>query len=110
MHAGQSAGRSFTCSYGIKDRKKSPGGGGSQWKNRPKISKKYRKIALFSIFQGGQRKKDRKIVKKGRKIALLSLYLLYLYHVCCRRPCMQANQQEDHLHVLTVSKIEKSLQ
>jgi len=37
----------------------------------PKISKKYRKIALFSLFQGrgGQQKKDRKIAKKGRKIA-----------------------------------------
>jgi len=33
----------------------------------PKISKKYRKIALFSLFQWGQRKKDRKIAKKGLK-------------------------------------------
>jgi len=55
-----------------------------QWKKRPKISKKYRKIALFSLFQeggGATKKKDRKIAKKGRKISLLSLYLLYLYHV-----------------------------
>jgi len=43
-------------------------------KKIPKISKKYRKIALFSLFQkGGNEKKDRKIAKKGRKIALLSL-------------------------------------
>jgi len=28
---------------------------------RPKISKKYQKMALFSLFQGGQRKKGLKI-------------------------------------------------
>jgi len=52
------------------------------FKKRPKISKKYQKIALFSLFQGGggQREKDRKM-EKGRKIAPFSLYLLYLYHV-----------------------------
>jgi len=32
-----------------------------------KISKKYRKIALFSLFQGGQRIKGRKIAKKRPK-------------------------------------------
>jgi len=36
--------------------------------------KKYRKLALFSLFQGGREGNG----KKGRKIALLSLYLLYL--------------------------------
>jgi len=43
----------------------------------PKVSKKYRKIALFSLFQGereGQWKKDRKIAKKDRKIAPLKGY------------------------------------
>jgi len=36
---------------------------------RPKISKKYRKIALFtsSRGEGGQRKKDQKIAKKAEK-------------------------------------------
>jgi len=47
---------------------------GEPTEKRPKISKKYRKIAIFSLFQGGNGKKD-------RKISLLSLYLLYLYHV-----------------------------
>jgi len=57
------------------------GGGGNGKKDR-KISKKYLKIALFSLFQGGgKRKKDRKIAKQGRKIALLSFYILYLYHI-----------------------------
>jgi len=38
----------------------------------------YRKIALFSLFQGrGATEKIPKIAKKGRKFALLSLYLLY---------------------------------
>jgi len=60
-------------------RKFSSGGRGN---GIPKISKKYRKIALFSLFQGeGQRKKRPKNSKKCRKKALLSLYLLYLYHV-----------------------------
>jgi len=50
---------------------------------RSKISKKYRKIALFSLFQGGGggNGKRPKNSKKRPKIALLSLYLLYLYHV-----------------------------
>jgi len=57
------------------------GRGGSGKKER-KLAKKYRKIALFSLFQGGANEiKDRKIAKKKPKIALLSLYLLYLYHV-----------------------------
>jgi len=55
---------------------------GGQRKKQPKISKKYPKITLFSLFQGvGQRKKRPKNSKKGPKIALLSLYLLHLYHV-----------------------------
>jgi len=68
---------------------------------RPKISKKYRKIALFSLFEGAGNGKKTENSKKGRKIALLGLYLLYLYHVWksrgggarptsaprCRRPC-----------------------
>jgi len=37
-------------------------------KKRPKISKKYRKIALFSLFQeGGATEKRPKNSKKGRK-------------------------------------------
>jgi len=80
------------------------GGGGNG--KRPKISKQYRKIALFSIFRGRRAmekrpknsKKDRKKallslfqeggngkktenLQKKKKIALLSLYLPYLYHV-----------------------------
>jgi len=51
-----------------------PEGGGAT-KKRPKISKKYRKIAKFSLFQG------RGATEKRPKIALLSLYLLYLYRV-----------------------------
>jgi len=55
---------------------------GKPTEKRPKISKKYQKIALFGLFQrGATEKKGRKIAKKDRKIALLSLYLLYLYHV-----------------------------
>jgi len=54
--------------------------GGGPTEKKPKISKKYRKIALFSLFQGGGQQKDRKMAK-DRKIAFLSLYLLYLYHV-----------------------------
>jgi len=54
---------------------------GGPTEKRPKIGKKYRKIVLFSLFQGSQRKKDWTIAKKGRKIALLSLYLLYLCYV-----------------------------
>jgi len=44
---------------------------------RLKNSKKDRKLALLSLFQGvgGNGKKDRKIAKKYQKIALLSLYL-----------------------------------
>jgi len=38
-----------------------------EMEKRPKISKKYRKIALFSLFQGGQRKKDQKIAKNAEK-------------------------------------------
>jgi len=55
-------------------------GEGAPRKKRPKISKKYRKIALFASSRGGQRKKDQKIAKRP-KTALLSLYLLHLYHV-----------------------------
>jgi len=55
-----------------------PVGGATE--KRPKISKKYRKIALFSLFQGAMEKRP-KNSKKGRKIALLSLYVLYLYHI-----------------------------
>jgi len=33
----------------------------------PKSSKKDRKIALLSFFQGDERKKDRKIAKKDQK-------------------------------------------
>jgi len=43
-----------------------PGGGGATEK-RPKISKKYRKIAIFSLFQGANGKKAEKIVKKAEK-------------------------------------------
>jgi len=66
-----------------------PGGEGANEK-RPKISKKYRKTALFASSRGGggngkkdrkNNKKGRKIAKKGRKIARLSLYVLYLYNV-----------------------------
>jgi len=44
--------------------------GGEVTALRPKISKKYRKIALFRLFQRGSQR------KKERKIALLNLYLL----------------------------------
>jgi len=58
-----------------------PGEGGNG--KRPKISKTYRKIALFSLFRGrGEATENRpKNSKKSRKTALLSLYLLYLHHV-----------------------------
>jgi len=52
-----------------------------QRKKDLKLAKNAKKIALFSLFQGGSTEKDQKITKKGRKIAFLSLYLLYLYHV-----------------------------
>jgi len=41
--------------------------GGRATEKIPKISKKFRKIALFSLFQGGRGngKKDRKIAKKA---------------------------------------------
>jgi len=41
--------------------------GGGATEKRPKISKIYQKISLFSLFQEGgwQRKKDRKIAEKG---------------------------------------------
>jgi len=56
---------------------------GGQRKNDQKLAKKYRKIALFSLFQGegGATEKRPKTRKKGQKITLSSLYLLYLYHV-----------------------------
>jgi len=41
--------------------------GGGQRKKDRKLSKKYRKMALFSLFQGGATKKRPKIAKKGRK-------------------------------------------
>jgi len=50
--------------------------GGANGKKTKNYRRKYRKIALFSLFQEGGRQR-----KKDRKIALLSLYLLYLYHV-----------------------------
>jgi len=40
--------------------------GGGQQKKRPKISKKYRKIAPFSLFLGGTDKRP-KIAKKAEK-------------------------------------------
>jgi len=46
---------------------------GGATEKRPKISKKYRKIALFSLFQEGPTEKRPKNSKKG--------HLLYLYHV-----------------------------
>jgi len=43
-------------------------------KKRLKISKKYRKMALFSLFlEGGLRKKDRKIAKKIEKSTIKPL-------------------------------------
>jgi len=60
---------------------KFPRGGGATEKRPKNCKKKPEKIALLSLFQGGNRKNDQKIAKKHRKIALLSLYLLYLYHV-----------------------------
>jgi len=39
---------------------------GKRKKDR-KLAKKYRKIALFSLFQGGNGKKTEKQQKKGRK-------------------------------------------
>jgi len=44
---------------------------------RPKISKKYRKVALFTSSRGGGgNEKKTKNSKKGRKIVLLSLYYI----------------------------------
>jgi len=49
-----------------------------QRKKIPKIGKKYQKIAVFILFQGGKRKKTPKIAKNS---TFKPLYLLYLYHV-----------------------------
>jgi len=46
-----------------------------------KIAKKTKNNTSSLLQREDKGKKDRKIAKKYRKIALLSLYLLYLYHV-----------------------------
>jgi len=61
-------------------RKFSRGRGATE--KRPKISKQYRKIALFSLLQGGQRKKDRKIAKKAENGTIKPLCTMFV-------PCLK---------------------
>jgi len=56
------------------------GGGGNE--NISNICKKYRKIALFSLFQGGQQKKTEKQQKKAENITFKPLSTIFV-------PCLK---------------------